>query len=459
MSLDSANRRDGDGRVFAERLVGSGMEAATARAKGRAFGRALTSLRELDGGGDGDPYLLFVPGRIEVLGKHTDYAGGRSLLATTERGFCIAATARKDQSIRVVDVSDGSRTDFDLGPDLVPTIGHWSNYPMTVARRVARNFPGCLQGADIAFLSDLPPAAGMSSSSALMIGIFHVLAHVNRLMQREEAKPHLNSPEALAGYLATIENGQSFGPLAGDRGVGTFGGSEDHTAMCCCRPGQFHLYSFCPVRMERTIPFPAGHRLAIASSGVLAEKTGEAMAKYNRASLLVSALLELWRTGTGRADRSLADAIRSSADAPDRLRRIIVECPHVAFDQGALSRRLEQFIEESERIIPTAASALEQGELKTFGALVDESQRLTEELLDNQVPQTICLARTARRNGALAASAFGAGFGGSVWALVEMGMADAFLAAWARDYRQHFPAECERATFFLSGAGPGITTL
>ena len=84
-----------DEQTISQRLVHCGMEVATAGDKGRGFAQALAGLREVDGCGDGEPYLLFVPGRIEVLGKHTDYAGGRSLLATTERGFCVVATAAR----------------------------------------------------------------------------------------------------------------------------------------------------------------------------------------------------------------------------------------------------------------------------------------------------------------------------------------------------------------------------
>ena len=117
----------------------------------------------------------------------------------------------------------------------------------------------------------------------------------------------------------------------------------------------FHLYSFCPVRLERTIAFPPGYVLAVGSSGVLAEKTGEAMAKYNRASQLVSKLLEIWRADTGRADRCLADALRSSADAPQRLRQLVGQQPSGNVEPAALHNRLEHFLLESEQIIPAAA--------------------------------------------------------------------------------------------------------
>jgi galactokinase len=444
---------------IARRLAKAGMRPAESQAKAALFAAALRSLGEFREPALGDPYLVFVPGRIEVLGKHTDYAGGRSLLAAVERGFCVTAAARQDATIRIVDASSGEKATFEFGPDLMPTVGHWSNYPMTVARRLARNFDGPLRGADIAFRSDLPPAAGMSSSSAMMIAVFKVMAHVNRLAQRAVYREHLAAPADLAAYLAAIENGQSFGPLAGDRGVGTFGGSEDHMAICCCQPGRLHVFSFCPVRLEQVIELPADYILAIASSGVPAEKTGEAMARYNRASLLVSALLELWNAHTGRDDRCLADAARGAIDAPQRLRQIVASNPHPTFDTAALLRRFEQFLGESERIIPAACAALARGDIDSFGCLVDQSQNMAEELLQNQVPQTVYLARAARQGGAAAASAFGAGFGGSVWAMVKAAHADAFVSAWADDYRREYPAQARRGCFFVSGAGTGLIEL
>ncbi len=459
MSLDLLESVGEGERAIVRRLISAGMSAVEARRKSRLFETALDRLAEFAAPAAADSYLVFVPGRIEVLGKHTDYAGGRSLLAAVERGFCFAAAPRNDDTIHVVDASSGLGTSFDFSPELTAMTGHWSNYTMTVARRVARNFSGPLRGADIAFASDLPPAAGMSSSSALMIGTFSVLAELNQLADRAEYQANLGSPEALAGYLATIENGQSFGSLTGDRGVGTFGGSEDHTAICCCRPGQFQLYSFCPVRREQAIPLPEGYVLAVAASGVQAEKTGDAMARYNRAAQLVAALLELWRATTGRDDRSLADAIHSSADAADVLRQIVADYSQGEFDSVALLPRLEQFLGENERVIPAAIRALAAGDLESFGALVDESQQMAEQLLQNQVPQTAHLARSARRRGAAAASAFGAGFGGSVWALIRAEEADSFLAAWSARYRERFPAEAAHSSFFLTAAGPGLVEL
>ena len=135
-------------------------------ARSNAMSACAEKLAEISG--SGELRRLFVPGRIEFLGKHTDYAGGRSLVCATEQGMSVAYAPRTDRVLRIVDLRDGDQVTFEILPDLSLTIGHWSNYPMTVARRVARNFGIDLRGADIVISSDLPPAAGMSSSSALM---------------------------------------------------------------------------------------------------------------------------------------------------------------------------------------------------------------------------------------------------------------------------------------------------
>src|SRR4051812_49686242 len=84
--------------------------------------------------------FYFVPGRIEVLGKHTDYGGGHSIVAATEQGFCIAAAPRGDHRVNVTALPQKHRIQFDLEPELEPMLGTWANYPMTVGRRIARNF-------------------------------------------------------------------------------------------------------------------------------------------------------------------------------------------------------------------------------------------------------------------------------------------------------------------------------
>lgn len=428
---------------LAESLAGAGLSAESAAAKSRLFADAATALGEKPSSG------FFVPGRIEVLGKHTDYAGGRSIVAAAERGFCVVAAPRDDDVIRVVDAVRPEETLLQVDPDLVPNAGHWSNYPMTVARRLAQNFPAARQGVEIAFASDLPRAAGMSSSSVLMIAIALVLIERNGLYSAPQWTANIGSLTDLAGYLATIENGQTFGSLAGDRGVGTFGGSEDHTAILTCRAGYLSQYAYAPVRFEREIAVPPGVVFAIGSSGVVAAKTGAAMEKYNAASRLAAEVAALWRSQSGRNDPHIAAAIASSATAAGQLEQFVRES-----GSPSLVARLAHFLEEDQAIIPAAGDALTCGDLANFGRLVDRSQWAAEQLLGNQVPETIHLAQAARQHGALAASAFGAGFGGSVWALVESSAANDFLSRWSDAYRRRYPHAASHAAFFLTAPGP-----
>ncbi len=440
---------------FRQELVSSGLSATQASVKARLFAEATYAL--LDAGVSSDTLRYwFVPGRIEFLGKHTDYAGGRSLICALERGFCVVASARDDATLRITDAGRLERVEFSLSPALIPRAGHWSNYPMTVASRVAQNFPGPLRGADIAFISDLPPAAGLSSSSALVIAIFCVLAEVNALDQRGEYKSNIHTLEDLAGYLGTIENGQSFGSLVGNKGVGTFGGSQDHTAILCCRPGELSQYSFCPVRHERSIALPGGYVFVIGVSGVSADKTGDALEKYNRVSLRAAEVLAILQRATGRGDATLMAAASSSADAPERMREALRASRSSAFSPGDLLNRYEQFLIECTEIIPGVAQALAAGDVDKIGVMIDRSQDGAERLLGNQVPETIALARLARELGAVAASAFGAGFGGSVWALVQSDRAESFKAEWADRYWRRFPSSVKTSEFFLTCAGPSM---
>ncbi len=443
-------------------LTDAGHVGAAASGKARRFAECAKALFEAGVADGWSVSALFVPGRIEVLGRHTDYAGGRTIIAAAEQGFCLAAAPREDATIHAAALDLGEQCEFEISPDLTPTVGHWSNYPMTVARRLARNFPGELRGATLAFTSDLPVAAGMSSSSALMVSVSCALAGINALAEREEYRREITGPESLAGYLATIENGQSFGTLTGDKGVGTFGGSEDHVAMLCARAGMLSQYSYCPVRLERRIEFPAGHVFAIAASGVVAAKTGEAMAKYNRASALAGAVVAAWNEATGRGDTHIAAALASDdvIEAADRMRKLLVAQPAEGqFSPRDLLARFEHFLTENEHIIPPAASALADGLIAEFGQFVDRSQEFAEKLLGNQIPETIHLARSARQLGAPAACSFGAGFGGSVWALIPQQHAEPFLQQWSAKYKEAFPAPFTRSSFFTSRPGPATFEL
>lgn len=439
-----------------ENLRRIGMSDGQSVMKAEALIRCDQALDRLAARGGRDArWSVWVPGRIELFGKHTDYAGGRSLLCAVERGFVVRVSAREDHLIRAIDVANGSTCEASLDPHTPQAPEGWPHYVATVGRRLGRNFPSASRGVDLAFSSDLPVAAGMSSSSALMIAVFVALAKSNDLRSSEEFRREIFSREELASYLGCIENGESFRSLAGDAGVGTFGGSQDHTAIMCSAPGRIIQYAFSPVRREAVYRVPPTHTFVVASSGLVAEKTAGARHAYNRAALMVRHLLAAWNRHTGRADATLADAVRSGDDAVAQLRGVAESSATEAFPAMQLRHRLDQFVLEAFELIPAAGAALARTDMDAWGPLADRSQGAATEWLGNQVPETIALARLAREVGATAASSFGAGFGGSVWALVPAGEAAAFAAAWQQAYLREFPHRAAESAFFQSPAGPG----
>lgn len=401
---------------------------------------------------------FFVPGRIEVLGKHTDYAGGSSLTCATERGFCLGAVPSPEPVLHVHRVATGETVDLELASGGTVPDDHWTHYPMTVVRRVRENFDIELEGGHVAFTSTLPRAAGMSSSSAMVVAFFEVLSTLNDLSAHPTYQEHLSQPEARAQYLGAIESGKAFGPLSGHSGVGTFGGSEDHTAILCSVPGRLRQFSYRPTRLETEVPLPDGHVFVIADSGVVSEKTGTEQDRYNRASRLAAHGAQAWRAVTGRKDSHFGAAVASEAFFPDRMREALQKAES-SFGSDALIHRFEHFYTEHCQVLPAAVNALREGDLGAFGKHVDRSQRAAEKLLGNQVPETIFLTRAARTLGATAASAFGAGFGGSVWALVPEAEVPSFRDAWASRYADAFPEPSRRAAFFAERPGPAAFQL
>lgn len=396
-------------------------------------------------------HRLFVPGRIEVLGKHTDYAGGRSLLAATEQGFTVSVEPTAGSRILISDLHRQQTAELDAATGETTSHASWAVYPSTVVRRVARDFPGALGGCRIELSSTLPRSAGLSSSSALMTAVFLALDRVFHVSHTASYRDAVPDREALAGYLGAVERGSPFPGLGGDdAGVGTRGGSEDHVAILCAEPDTLVRYRYEPVSREAASPVPAGHVFAVASSGVRAEKKGGARDRYNRLSDLATRAAQVWRTATGEEQRHLG-SILEIPDALGRLRDAIWSHAEPG-ERDALRRRVRHFAAESVEIIPAAADALATGDLGAFGILVDRSHALAEELLGNQVAETSHLARSARELGAPAASAFGAGFGGSVWALVPEADATAFLEEWRGRYVAAFPERTD-AELFITRAG------
>lgn len=362
----------------------------------------------------------WVPGRIEVLGKHTDYAGGRSLTCAAERGLVIVFVTCQERSLTVHATDDSESGRFSLFEDGTPGSEGWRLYPSTLAARLAQDAPELQWGVECAVAGNLPRDAGLSSSSALLIALFQAVAAANGRFEGTPLGDATATEEGVAAYLAAVEAGRPFAGLGGasPSGVGTRGGSEDHVAILCSRVGELGLYRYRPIERLGSFPLPPEWTFAVGGSGVAAQKAGAARDAYNRASDLMARL--------------------AAGESPN---------------DEALRARHAHFDFEDGQAVPGAASALAKGDLAGFAEWVNRSQASGAELLGNQIPETIALADAARECGAPCATAFGAGYGGSVWALMPSDDAG-FLERWRARYAESFPDSASKGAFFATRPGP-----
>ena len=409
-------------------------------------------------------YCFFVPGRVEVFGKHTDYAGGHSILFAMDRGFFCVSRINDLKKIRIkeIDPTYGERV-FPVSDKLEPPIGDWGNYPMTVVKRVCRNFGTDLKGVDIMFGCDLPPAGGMSGSSALMIMTFYAFASPNNLFDHPVFKENIKDKNDLAMYLACIENGQSFRGLSGERGVGTFGGSEDHTIILNGKQNMLSIFQFSPIIHKADITYPDDLTFIILYSGVKAEKTGEAMYKYNLASRRARLVVEKYNEVYGTKHELMRHIIEENKGLEfEELMKKVERAASNYIERGKdldLPGRFKQFYLEVMEYIPEAAKALTFRDYETLSEATNKSHEASKQYLWNIVDEIEFLQKQSLKYGALAASGFGAGFGGSAYAVVEAGKEREFIEKIARAYRERFPKYAESYLFFRTYPSKGLSEL
>ncbi|HET8549701.1 MAG TPA: galactokinase family protein, partial [Bryobacteraceae bacterium] len=178
-------------------------------------------------GSGADPEVLFVPGRVNLIGEHIDYHNLPVLPMAISRGIGVAFRARPDSRVRAVSANAGGACEFDWTPKLRPGLpGDWCNYVRAAAQAAAGKW-GALRGIDAAVTSDLPPAAGLSSSSALLTGMTLAFLRANAVNASFEE------------LMDVLPEGEYF--------VGTRGGGMDHAAVLAGRPGCALLVEFAPV--------------------------------------------------------------------------------------------------------------------------------------------------------------------------------------------------------------------
>jgi galactokinase len=202
---------------------------------------------------------VWAPGRVNLIGEHIDYLGFPVLPMALRQRVEVTFEARNDRLIRASSQPYGAR-EFEWREGLEPVAaGDWENYLRAAAMAVTGTWGvGC--GIDATVTSSLSAAAGLSSSSALLVAFALALLRAN-------------------GWSAGFEELMEILP-EGEQFVGTRGGGMDHAAVLASRSGHASLVSFRPVAV-RHVPIPGDWAFLVADSSVRAEKSGAARERYN----------------------------------------------------------------------------------------------------------------------------------------------------------------------------------
>jgi len=346
-----------------------------------------------------NPRVYRAPGRVNLIGEHTDYNEGYVMPVALGFYCWVAISPRDDQKLVISSdgFSDTAEVELD-SPEIHPR-KTWSDYPVGVALELKRaGVP--LRGANLLIHGEVPMGAGLSSSAAIEVATALALA---------EQSGHSPDRVQLALLCQKAEN-EFVGARCGimDQFI-SLHGRKNHALLLDCRALDFEL-----------VPIPECVRLVICNTMV---KHEHASSGYNQRRAECEETVQ--RLG------KVLPGIRSLRD---------VTLDQLELHRGTLSevlyKRALHVIAENVRVLG-ATEALRAQDLERFGIRMAESHSSLRDLYEvSCVELDLMVDQASRQEGVYGARMTGGGFGGSTINLVESRFADAFAENMARGYEK-----------------------
>ncbi len=319
------------------------------------------------------------PGRVNLIGEHTDYNEGYVMPFALAQRVLIAAAPRSDRTWSVTSLNNDSTKIFSAA-DLNPGMAGWQAYVAGVvwALQEAGHRVG---GADLVLTSDVPEGAGLSSSAALECAVLTALADLNDLdiVGIERAKLARRSENVFVGAPT---------------------GLMDQAASTLCTAGHALFFDCRTDAAEQVLFDTTSAGLEIL---VLDTKTPHALVDSEYAARRASCEQAAQLLGIP-ALRDVTDLDAALDQLPDPV----------------LKRRVRHVVTENARVLE-AADVLRAGRIADLAPLLDASHESMRDDFEITVPQVDLAVETARTSGSLGARMTGGGFGGCIIALVELG--------------------------------------
>ncbi|MFO7697934.1 MAG: galactokinase [Anaerolineae bacterium] len=405
--------------------------------------------------GPGPASVFRAPGRVNLIGEHTDYSQGYVLPVALDRDVLLVARAREDGQVRLANVeSEFEPAHFHLSAGIPSEPkGHWSNYARGAAQLLAADY-STGKGMDGLLCGQqpwgIPRGAGLSSSSALTVVVALALSEFNGLaLDRPTLAEACGRAEWYVGTRGGIMD--QFASLLSERATALF---------LDCRPtpaaGEY---------LARRVPLPDGYAIVVVDSGVRHSNTGPL---YNTRVAEVRAGVALLQERWPRL-QYLRDLEGIPWDAygdllPERISVAALEGRGIVLSRllngGIIPReqellvrsRCRHVVSENARVLE-AVSALDVGDIKRFGALMSAAHASVRDDFGVSTPELETLIAAAGQIPGVAGTRLtGAGWGGCIVALVERTSVPPFVETIERSYHL---ATGLSAHAFVCQAGPG----
>jgi len=344
------------------------------------------------------PTVSRAPGRVNLIGEHTDYNDGFVMPAALDFATLTAASRRPDRRLRVYSMIMDETREFDLDSPPEGATGDWSDYVVGVALMLERSGFSLL-GADLVVWSDVPIGAGLSSSAALEVSVAHALLTQNDL-------PF--DPVTIAQICQWAEN--DF--------VGMRCGVMDQYIACCGVTGHALLID-CRSLASRHVAIPPNLRLLIANSGVRHQHAG---GEYNLRR-------EACEEGVRLLSRYLGPIKALRDVTPEQLIAKRRKLPDLIY------RRCRHIVTENARVLE-AERALNAGDFAACGLAMNASHVSMRDDFEITCPEVDTLAGLAQHvKGVYGSRMTGGGFGGCTVSLVEESAVDRASQVLTDGYR------------------------
>jgi len=365
----------------------------------------------------GEPRVFRAPGRVNLIGEHTDYNDGFALPAAIDLYTWIAIAPRDDETLHVFSANLNESAEINLCEKHPSSRNHWSDYIYGVALML-QNSGVTPRGANLAIHSDVPSGSGLSSSAALEVAVGEaLLANSNRTMEKL----------ALAKLCQRAEN-EFVGARCGimDQFAASFG-RADHAILLDCRS-----------LAGTPLPLPAGIGLVICNTMVEHEHSaGEYNLRRAQCEEGVN-LLKKWSPKiSALRDVSLSELESRKSELPQLIFR---RCRHV--------------LGENVRVLDTV-KAFQEDNLDAVGKLMAQSHESLRDDFEVSCRELEIMVELAQKTeGVIGARMTGGGFGGCTINLVESNHVEAFRASVSAGYKR---ATGKTPEIYVSSAGEGAS--